>query len=62
MKRPRSYPLFLVFKNTVTCIFLAVEMKEAELPYFTYWFLAAHALCYVTAQIALTITPINFPV
>nr|CAH0100345.1 unnamed protein product [Daphnia galeata] len=39
----------------ITCIFLAVEMEEAELPYETYWILTAHICCYVGAHIILTV-------
>ncbi|XP_045030123.1 putative ferric-chelate reductase 1 homolog [Daphnia magna] len=38
----------------ITCIFLAVEMEEAQLPYETYWVLTAHVCCYVGAQLLLT--------
>ncbi|XP_046651683.1 putative ferric-chelate reductase 1 homolog [Daphnia pulicaria] len=38
----------------ITCIFLAVEMEEAELPYETYWILTAHICCYVGAHLLLT--------
>lgn len=38
----------------ITCIFLAVEMDEAELPYETYWILTAHICCYVGAHLILT--------
>lgn len=39
----------------VTCIFLAVEMREARLPYHTYWILTAHVSCYVVAHVLLTV-------
>ncbi|KAI9554365.1 hypothetical protein GHT06_019637 [Daphnia sinensis] len=39
----------------IACIFLAVEMDEAELPYETYWVLTAHVCCYVGAQLLLTV-------
>ncbi|XP_057375534.2 putative ferric-chelate reductase 1 homolog [Daphnia carinata] len=38
----------------ITCIFLAVEMDEAELPYETYWILTAHICCYVGVHVLLT--------
>ena len=34
----------------VTCIFLAVEMDDAELPFYTYWILTAHIVCYVVSH------------
>ena len=49
-----TYLLFLIV-YIVTCIFLAVEMEEAELPYETYWILTAHICCYVGAHIILTV-------
>nr|CAH0100348.1 unnamed protein product [Daphnia galeata] len=45
----------LASNDYLTCIFLAVEMEEAELPYETYWILTAHICCYVGAHIILTI-------
>ncbi|XP_057375535.1 putative ferric-chelate reductase 1 homolog [Daphnia carinata] len=39
----------------ITCIFLAVEMEEAQLPYETYWVLTAHVCCYFCAQLLLTV-------
>ena len=43
------------FDLTVTCIFLAVEMEAAKLPYETYWILTAHVCCYVVAHLILTV-------
>lgn len=45
-----------VSPHAVTCIFLAVEMEEAQLPYETYWVLTAHVCCYVGAQLLLTVS------
>jgi len=39
----------------VTCIFLAVEMEAAQLPWCTYWLLAAQVLCYVTGHIVFSV-------
>ena len=41
----------------VTCIFLAVEMEAAQLPWCTYWLLAAQVLCYVTGHIVFSVSP-----
>ena len=42
---------------TVVCIFLAVD--EVGLPEDAYWFLTTHVVCYVAAQIALTVNIIQ---
>lgn len=39
----------------ITCIFLAVEMDAAQLPYYTYWVLTAHICCYVVTHLILSV-------